>query len=140
VENLVRDLRAGKGRLDISTDAVAVERLRLAAQRGKHELSDRSTTKLHVVELAELPSGKGVEYTRTLRRDELELWASPLVKRIEHPVKEALRLCGRKQGDIEEILLVGGMTRMPAVRKEIARTTAREPSVIPNPEEVVAVG
>ena len=139
VEHLVRDVRQTRG-LDVSTDAFAIEKLRLGAQRAKHELSDHANATVSVPGLAELPSGKLVDYTRAVRRDELELWASPLVKRLEHPVKEALRRCGRKREDIEEVLLVGGSTRMPAVKKELARITGREPSVIPNPEEVVAVG
>jgi molecular chaperone DnaK len=124
----------------VSTDAIAVERLRLAAQRAKHELSQHATAKLHVTELAQLPSGRGVEYSRSIRRDELELWAAPLLKRIETPIREALARCQRKREDVEEVLLVGGMTRMPAVRREIGRVAGREPSTIPNPEEVVAVG
>jgi molecular chaperone DnaK len=139
VENLVRDVRQARG-LDVSTDAVAIDRLRRAAQRAKHELSQHATAKVEVAELAQLPSGKAIGYTRPMRRDELELWASPLIKRLEPPIKEALRRCGRKREEVEEILLVGGMTRMPAVRKELARIGGREPSVIPNPEEVVAVG
>lgn len=139
VENLARDVRQHKG-LDVSTDAIAIERLRLAAQRAKHELSQATTTKLYVAELAQLPSGRGVEFQRTIRRDELELWAAPTVKRLEAPVKDALARCARKREDIEEVLLVGGMTRMPAVRRELARIVGREPSTIPNPEEVVAVG
>ncbi len=139
VENLVRDVRQSRG-FDISTDAVAIERLRLAAQRAKHDLSEHTTTKLYVAELAQLPSGKGVEYARTVRRDEVELWTSPIVKRLEQPMREALRRSGRKREDIEEILLVGGMTRMPAVRRELARVGGREANVIANPEEVVAVG
>jgi molecular chaperone DnaK len=139
VENLVRDVRQVRG-LDVSTDAIAIERLRLGAQRAKHELSQHATTKMSVPDLAQLPSGKAVEYSRAMRRDELELWASPLIKRLEAPVKEALRRCGRKREEVEEILLVGGMTRMPAVRKELARIVGRDPSVIPNPEEVVAIG
>lgn len=139
VENLVRDVRRARG-IDISSDAIAIERLRLASQRTKHELSDHATTRLAVTELAQLPSGKGVEYNRTVRRDELELWASPLIKRMEAPVKEALARAGRKREQVEEVLLVGGSTRMPAVRKELARIVGREPSVLRNPEEVVAVG
>ena len=139
VENLVRDVRTARG-IDVSTDAIAIERLRLSAQRAKHELSDHATTKLHVAELAQLPSGKAVAYARTLRRDEIELWVSPLLKRLEPPVKEAIRRSGRKREDIEEVLLVGGGTRMPAVRKELAKIGGRDPSVVPNPEEVVAVG
>lgn len=139
VENLVRDVRVLKG-TDVSTDALAIEKLRLAAQRAKHDLSDVPTTNLDIRELAELPSGKTFDYARPLRRDELELWSSPLIKRLEGPIKEAMRRCGRKREDLEEVLLVGGGTRMPAVRKELARITGREPSVIANPEEVVAIG
>lgn len=139
VENLVRDVRTQKG-TDVSTDALAIEKLRLAAQRAKHDLSDMPQTKLDVHSLAELPSGKTIDYARPLKRDELELWSSPLLKRLESPIKEAMRRCGRKKEDLEEVLLVGGGTRMPAVRKELARITGREPSVIANPEEVVAIG
>ncbi len=139
VENLVRDVRQSRG-LDVSTDTIAIEKLRLGAQRAKHELSATASTKLDVHQLAQLPSGKELDYHRGLRRDELELWASPLVKRLEAPIKEALKRCGRTPADIEDVLLVGGSTRMPVVRKEIARATGREPSEIANPEEVVAVG
>jgi molecular chaperone DnaK len=139
VENLVRDVRQTRG-LDLSTDALAIEKLRLAAQRAKHDLSNAGSAALDVPALAQLPSGKNLTYTRTLRRDEVELWASPLIRRLEAPVKEALKRCGRKREDVEEVLLVGGSTRMPAVQKELGRITGREPSVIANPEEVVAIG
>jgi molecular chaperone DnaK len=139
VENLVRDVRSVKG-LDVSTDAIAIERLRLAAQRAKHELSNVAAAKIHVPELVQLPSGKGVEYGKTLRRDELELWSAPLIRRLEGPIRDALQGAGRTRDDVQEVLLVGGMTRMPAVRRELARITGREPNAIDNPEEVVAVG
>jgi len=139
VENLVRDVRQSRG-IDVSTDATAIEKLRLAAQRAKHELSDHGTATLQIPDLAQLPSGKHLEYVRVLRRDELELWSSPLIKRLEPPVKESLHRSSRQRDDVEEVLLVGGSTRMPVVRKELARMTGREPSVIANPEEVVAVG
>jgi molecular chaperone DnaK len=139
VENLMRDVRNVKG-FDISTDPIAIERLRLAAQRAKHELSNVAASRLTVPELMQLPSGKGAEYSRTIRRDELELWAAPLIRRLEAPMREALKRSGRKKEELQEVLLVGGMTRMPAVRREIARVAGREPGMIPNPEEVVAVG
>jgi molecular chaperone DnaK len=139
VENLVRDVRQTLG-FDVSTDAFAIERLRIAAQRAKHELSTAPIAKLQIGELIQLPSGKSVEYSRMLRRDELELWAAPLIRRLEQPVREALQRCSRRPSDVEEILLVGGMTRMIAVRRELARIIGREPTVIANPEEVVAIG
>jgi len=139
VENLVRDVRSTRG-VDVSTDTIAVERLRLAAQRVKHELSATVGANLHVQELVQLPSGKGVEYGRAMRRDELELWTAPLMRRLEPPIKEALTRCGRTREEVQEVLLVGGMTRMPAVRREIGRVIGREPKEIANPEEVVAIG
>jgi len=139
VENLVRDVRSSRG-FDISTDTIAVERLRLAAQRVKHELSGTAGANVHVSELVQLPSGKGVEYGRAMRRDELELWSAPLIRRLEPPIREALARSGRKPEDIQEVLLVGGSTRMPAVRREIGRVIGREPKEIANPEEVVAIG
>jgi molecular chaperone DnaK len=139
VEHLVRDVRASHG-FDVSTDPIAIERLRLFAQRAKHELSDASATLLEVPDLVQLPSGKAVSYSRPLRRDELELWASPLVRRLEPPIQDALARAQRGAKDIDEALLVGGMTRMPAVQREIARVLGRPPVSVPNPEEVVAVG
>ncbi len=139
VDNLMRDVRTARG-IDISGDAIAIERLRSASQRAKHELSEHAQARLAIRELAQLPSGKGVEYNRTIRRDEVELWASPLINRIEPPVHEALSRAGRTRDDVEEVLLVGGSTRMPAVRRELARVLGREPSTLRNPEEVVAVG
>ena len=139
VENLARDVRNTRG-IDVTQDPTALDKLRGQAQRAKHELSERGTAKIDVPDLGQLPSGKPLVYARALRRDELELWSSPLIKRLEPPCKEAIARCGRKREDIEEVLLVGGMTRMPAVRKELARMTGREPSVIQNPEEVVAIG
>jgi molecular chaperone DnaK len=139
VENLVRDIRQTRG-LDVSSDAIAIERLRHGSQKAKHELSEHANATLQLAELAQLPSGRGVAYTRTVRRDELELWAAPLVRRMEAPIKESLRRCARRREDVEEVLLVGGGTRVPSVKKEIARVTGREPSVIANPEEVVAIG
>jgi molecular chaperone DnaK len=139
VENLVRDVRVSKG-IDVSADAGAVDRLRVAAQRAKHELSSELTTSLQIPELLLLPSGKAVEYTRPLRRDEVELWSSPLFRRLENPCRDALVRASRASDQIDEVLLVGGMTRMPAVRRQLARIFGREPSTIANPEEVVAIG
>jgi molecular chaperone DnaK len=140
VEQLARDVRATRG-IDITTDGAAVERLRLAAQRAKHELSGAASATVRVPALGELPSGKAIDYARAVRRDELELWASPLLARFAQPIREALTRAGWTDGDgPTEALLVGGMTRMPAVRRELARATGVEPRDISNPEEVVAVG
>ncbi len=139
VENLVRDVRVTKG-IDVSADAGAIDRLRVAAQRAKHELSSELSTSLLIPELLLLPSGKAVEYGRPLRRDEIELWSSPLFRRLEDPCRDALVRASRSSDQVDEVLLVGGMTRMPAVRRQLARIFGNEPSSVANPEEVVAIG
>lgn len=154
VEQLVRELRTAKG-LDIATDAIAMERFRSAAQLAKHELSNRDEATVVLRELTRLAANdgtlpdsqpgtadaaEGIDYQRALGRNELEQWSSPLIKRLEAPVLEALRRCSRECGDVEEVLLVGGGTRMPIVRRELKRIIGKEPSAIPNPQEVVAIG
>jgi molecular chaperone DnaK len=139
VEQLMRDVRTSKG-VDVTTDAAAIDRLRVAAQRAKHELSSAQQAEIKLPKLAHMPSGKPIDYTRSLRRDEVELWAAPLFRRLEGPCHEALRKASRTTSQVDEVLLVGGMTRMPAVRRHIARIFGREPKVIPNPDEVVAIG
>jgi molecular chaperone DnaK len=139
VEQLARDVKSARG-VDVTTDATAIDRLRLAAQRAKHELSSSASAELRINQLAHLPSGRPIDYGRTLRRDEVELWAAPLFRRLEAPCREAMQKAGRLPQQVDEVLLVGGMTRMPAVRRQIARIFGREPKVIPNPDEVVAIG
>jgi molecular chaperone DnaK len=139
VEQLVRDVKSARG-IDVTTDAAAIDRLRLAAQRAKHELSSVTSTDIRIAQLAHLPSGKPIEYGRKLRRDEIELWAAPLFRRLEAPCRDALQKAGRLAQQVDEVLLVGGMTRMPAVQRHIARIFGREPKLIPNPDEVVAIG
>jgi molecular chaperone DnaK len=139
VEQLVRDVKATRG-VDVTTDAAAVDRLRLGAQRAKHELSSATSAEIRIAQLALLPSGKPIDYSRKLRRDEVELWAAPLFRRLEGPCRDALQKAGRLPQQVDEVLLVGGMTRMPAVQRQIARIFGREPKLIPNPDEVVAIG
>jgi molecular chaperone DnaK len=139
LEYLVRDLRTSKS-IDIAADAIAIERLRRAVQLAKHELSDRSDTQLALKEFTRLPSGESVDYVRRLQREELERWCSALRNRLEVPVGEVLRRCSRERSDVEEVLLIGGGTRMPMVRNELHRIVGREPAAIQNPQQVVAIG
>ena len=139
VEHLLRDVKNTVG-FDITSDTLAIERLRLAAQKAKHELSTDASTTLGVAELLQLPSGKSVGYSKPIQRSELEQWAARFIERIEAPITEALARAGRKKEAIQDTLLVGGMTRMPAVVREIHRVLGKEPKIVDNPEEVVAVG
>jgi molecular chaperone DnaK len=139
VEHLLRDVKNALG-FDITSDTLAIERLRLGAQKAKHELSTEASTTLAVEELLQLPSGKSLGYSKKIQRSELEQWAARFIQRIEAPITEALARAGRKKDAIQETLLVGGMTRMPAVVREIQRVLGKEPKLVDNPEEVVAVG
>lgn len=133
VEQVLSDVRTEQ-HIDMSLDAVGIERIRVAAQRVKHELSNRDEAAL----TAHL--GQGFEHVRIVRRGEVEQWASPLVKRIATPVVDVLRSCGRERTDIDSVLLVGGGTWMPVVRRELAHILDRRLTELPNPQEVVAIG
>jgi molecular chaperone DnaK len=139
IENLVREVRASHG-IDLSTDSLALQKLKAEAQRAKHALSFTPEAELYLPSLTTLPSGRPLDYGRRLRRDELELWAAPTLRRLEAPCREALVRCGLAARDIDEVILVGGMTRMPAVRRRLATTFGREPAQVDNPDEIVAVG
>jgi molecular chaperone DnaK len=119
---------------------VAIDRLRLAAQKAKHELSSHPSAEIRIAQLGVQPSGKPIDYARTLRRDEIELWAAPLFRRLEAPCGDAMQKAGRMPQQVDEVLPVGGMTRMPAARRQLGRIFGRESKVIPNPDEVVAIG
>ncbi len=139
VEHLLRDVKTSLG-FDITGDSLAIERLRLGAQRAKHALSTEAVAELEVPQLAELPSGKALSYSRAVKRAELEVWAKRFIERIEAPIEEALTRAVRKKEQIQETLLVGGMMRMPAVVREVARVLGKDPKIVDNPEEVVAIG
>lgn len=139
VEQLAREIRATYN-VDISGDAAAVDRLRIAAQRAKHELSLRVETTVEVPRLLTAPSGRMVDYHARLARSDVETWAQTLLRRLEAPCHDALLRAGRGVRDIDEVLLVGGQTRMPGVQQALARIFGKPPVAVPNPEEVVAVG
>ncbi|HPH66173.1 MAG TPA: Hsp70 family protein [Kofleriaceae bacterium] len=139
VEHLARDVRRLRS-YDISSDATAVDRLRVAAQRAKHALSSYEQTTIAVANLAELPSGKAIEYERNLSRQELESWTAPLLQRLIPPCQDALLRASRRRDQVDQVLLVGGMTRMMAVQETLAQVFGQLPTTVPNPDEVVAVG
>jgi molecular chaperone DnaK len=138
VEQLATAVRGSGG--DVLADPAARVRLRAEAQRVKHLLSDSAIADVSLPRLGHSASGAAVDLARLMRRDELELWSAPVIRRLEAPCQAALGRAGLRREDLDEVLLVGGMTRMPAVRRRIAQVFGREPTVIPNPDEVVAVG
>jgi len=126
--------------VDLLEDAQALQRLKEAARDLKHQLSATSDTSVNLPYLAQLPGGTGLDYVGTVTRAELESWSEPILARLEPPCREAVARCGLQPKDIDAVILVGGMTRMPAVQARIQRIFGREPLKVVNPDEIVSVG
>ncbi len=124
---------------DLREDRMALQRMREAAEKAKHELSSSTETDINLPFITADQSGPKHLVT-TLDRDTLEGLVGDLVRRSLEPCKAALSDAGLTQKDIEEILLVGGMTRMPLVQKTVAEFFGKEAHKGINPDEVVAIG
>jgi len=125
--------------IDIADDKMALQRLREAAEQAKCELSTLSETNINLPFLAVDESGpRHLAYHLT--RSELNDLVSNLVDRLEGPCRIALTDAGLSMDDLDEVLLVGGMTRMPIVRERVEQLFGRRPSLGVNPDEVVAIG
>ena len=128
-----------KNSIDLRSDRMSLQRLREAAERAKHELSSSLETEINVPFIANGPAGP-VHLERSLKRSELDILVRPLVDRTLEACKATLADAQLKVQDVEEIVLVGGMTRMPAVQEAVSRFFGRPPAKTVNPDEVVAFG
>ena len=135
---LIQDFRQETG-IDLSKDRMALQRLRDAAERAKVELSSVLETEINLPFITADSSGPA-HLVKTLSRAKLEQLVDPLVKRTEGPCRHALTDAGISVGDVEEVILVGGMTRMPAVHQQVKEVFGREPNRTVNPDEAVALG
>ncbi len=138
VEHLAAGFEAEHG-VDLRTDAMALQRLREGAERAKHELSSLEETDINLPFIssdADGPKHLVVSLTRT----ELEELVAPLIERLDEPCRTALEDAGIAASDLDEVILVGGMTRMPKVQQRVAEIFGREPGSDVNPDEVVAIG
>jgi len=135
---LIQDFRQETG-IDLSKDRMALQRLRDAAERAKVELSSVLETEINLPFITADSSGPA-HLVKTLSRAKLEQLVAPLVKRAEGPCRQALTDAGISVGDVEEVILVGGMTRMPAVHQQVKEVFGREPNRTVNPDEAVALG
>ncbi len=125
--------------IDLRTDRLALQRLKEAGEKAKCELSSATQTDVNLPFITADQSGPkhlNVKITRA----KLEALVGDLIKRTEGPCKKALKDAGLKASDIDEVILVGGMTRMPKVFETVAKIFGREPHRGVNPDEVVAVG
>jgi molecular chaperone DnaK len=139
VGQLVGEVWAEYG-IDLGTDAAALHMLKTEAQAAKHALTNLDDVTVELRSLGLLPSGKSFDFRRAISRRELESWTEPLANRLEPPCLEALAHCGLNASDVDAVILVGGMTRMPSVQRRLAQIFGRQPLKVENPEEIVAVG
>lgn len=127
--------------VDLSKDKMALQRLKEAAEKAKIELSSSSQTEINQPFISmDKNSGTPLHLVVKLTRAKLESLVADLIKRTMKPVQDALKDAGCSKGDIDEVVLVGGMTRMPKVVAEVTEFFGKEPHKGVNPDEVVALG
>ena len=130
--------RANNG-LDLRKDRNALQRLKDAAERAKQELSSSTETEVNIPFI--IADAQGPKHmTETITRDQLEELVKDLIERTIQPCATALKDAGLTPAQISQVLLVGGMTRMPAVQKKVKQFFGKEPHKGINPDEVVAIG
>ena len=125
--------------IDLRKDPMALQRLKEAAEKAKIELSSSTQTEINLPYITATASGPK-HLVKTLTRAKFEQLADELVKRSMNPVKNALDDAGLSTGDIDEVILVGGSTRIPVIQGEVEKFFGKKPSKGVNPDEVVAVG
>jgi len=138
INHLVAEFKKDQG-LDLSNDAMALQRLKEAAEKAKIELSSSEQTEVslpYVTADASGPKHLNIKITRA----KLESLVADLLKRSIEPCKIALKDAGLSSGDVDEVLLVGGQTRMPKVQKMVQDFFGKEPKKDLNPDEAVAMG
>jgi molecular chaperone DnaK len=125
--------------IDLRKDRMALQRLKEAAEKAKCELSTTVQTEINLPFITADATGPK-HLVLTLARAKLETLVADLIERSLTPCREAMRQAGVTPGDIDEVILVGGQTRMPKVQEEVKRLFGKEPNKTVNPDEVVAVG
>ena len=125
--------------IDLRKDPMALQRLKEAAEKAKMELSSTTQTNINLPFITADASGpKHLDYTLT--RAEFERITKDLLDRCKKPVEQVLKDAGLKMGEVDEVILVGGSTRMPAVQELVKQLTGKAPNMSVNPDEVVAMG
>ena len=138
IDWLAGEFQAEEG-LDLKQDPMALQRLKEAAEKAKIELSSSTTTEINLPYITATASGPK-HLVKTLTRAKFEQLADSLIQACKVPCQKAMQDAGLSNGDIDEVILVGGSSRIPAVQKLVADFFGKEPSKGVNPDEVVAVG
>jgi len=138
VEYLADGFKKDEG-IDLRGDKLALQRLKEAAEKAKIELSSAATTEVNLPFITADANGPK-HLVKTITRSDLEKLVEELVKRTLEPCKKAIKDAGISASEIDEVVLVGGMTRMPRVREVVKDFFGKEPHTGVNPDEVVAIG
>jgi molecular chaperone DnaK len=134
------DTFQGEHGVDLRKDGMALQRLKEAAEKAKHELSSSLETEINLPFLAQSAKGEPLHIIKTMSRSELELLTGDLIEKTLEPCKKALDDAKLTPADIHNVILVGGMTRMPSVQKLVKQFFGKDPHKGVNPDEVVAAG
>ena len=138
VEYLADGFKKDEG-IDLRGDKLALQRLKEAAEKAKIELSSAATTEVNLPFITADANGPK-HLVKTITRSDLERLVEELIKRTLEPCKKAIKDAGVSASEIDEVVLVGGMTRMPRVREVVKDFFGKEPHTGVNPDEVVAIG
>jgi molecular chaperone DnaK len=138
IDWLVDEFKNDNG-LDLTKDPMALQRLRESAEKAKVELSSASSTEINLPYIMPV-DGVPKHLVRTLTKSKFEQMVGSLIKRTIDPCKSALKSAKLKVTDIDEVILVGGTTRIPAIQDAVKKFFGKEPSKGVNPDEVVALG
>lgn len=126
--------------VDLREDKQALQRIRDAAEKAKIELSSTQETEINQPYITQGKSGQPLHLTMKLSRAQLEKLVDDLIEKTIQPVEDCLKDAKMKPSDIDQVILVGGMTRMPKINEKVKAFFGREPNKSVNPDEVVAVG
>jgi len=125
--------------MSLEGDNVALQRIKEAAEKAKHELSNATETEIHLAFISATPAGP-LHLQLELSRSQMESLCADLFERLEEPCRKALKDARMKPADLDAVILVGGMTRMPRVQERVVQIFGRQPERGVNPDEVVAIG
>lgn len=139
IEWILAEFKKEQG-ADLEKDPQALQRVKDAAEKAKIELSSTMSTEINLPFITQGEGGQPLHLTMTLTRAKLEELTHDLIAKSFEPVKKALKDAKMDAKDINEVVLVGGMTRMPKVQEEVTKFFGKEPNKSVNPDEVVAVG
>ncbi len=139
VDWIIEEFKKENSNFDLSKDTMAVQRMTEAAEKAKIELSSALTTDISLPYISSI-DGTPVHFTKTLTRSRFEEMSSDLTNKVIETCKECLKKSKIQNSDIDEILLVGGSTRMPSIQQAIEKTFGKTPNKSVNPDEAVSLG